>query len=377
MKANKSHYAFAAVLAIFLSYNSLATVRTVNAGISGYPNPGQFNSISAAITAANAGDTIMVAGSTPYDVSGFTVSKQLTFIGAGYNPQNADHLTSIASGVVTLNASSNGSVFMGLVFNSTISSTVAISNITFRRCYMVAGWSHSSTASNILVAECVINGTLTFNSTLSNSNIKNNIFIGDIASGAYKVNLAASTITDTLDHNTFLNGKNGAVLGSTFAAGSGFLRCSNAILSNNIFYNLPVFSTTILSTCTGNYFNNNICYRSGTTLATIPQSGNFGSGNINNTDPIFTTLFSSATNVFLDFNGDNLRPNTGSPCFSTATDGTNIGATGGRYPVYLSTNTVLTGEPPVPSVRSINITSSTVISAGTPINVTVRAKKIN
>ena len=215
------------------------------------------------------------------------------------------------------------------------------------------------------------------NTTLTTSNFKNNIFIGDIGSGAYKLYLGASAATDTIDHNTFINGRNGAVIGSTFGSGSGFLRCSNAIITNNIFYNLPAFSSTILPSCTGNYFNNNICYRSGTSLSTIPQASNFGTGNLNNVDPMFNTIFSSATNIYLDYNTDNLRPATGSPCISAATDGTNIGATGGRYPVYLSTNTVLTGEPPIPSVRSINITSSTVIAPGTPVNVTVRAKKIN
>jgi len=364
-------------VAILAALNGSATVRTVNAGISGYPNPGQYNSISAAITAASAGDTLMIAGSTPYDVAGFTVSKQLVFIGAGYNPQNSDHLTTIVSGTVTLNASSTGSVFMGLVFSSQLTSTANLSNITFKRCYFGNGMYNGYTMANLLMTECVVYGQFQMNTTTTTTNIKNNVFIGDIGAGAYKLYIGNGAATDTIDHNTFINGKNGSVTGSTFATGSGFMRCNSAIITNNIFYNLPVFSATILPSCTGNYFNNNICFRSGTTLSTMPQTGNFGSGNINNTDPQFTTIFSSATNVYLDFNADNIRPATGSPCLSAATDGTSIGATGGRYPVYLSTNTVLTGEPPVPSVRSINITSSTVVAPGTPVNVTVRAKKIN
>lgn len=372
MKKNLLAFLVASIIAIPV----FATVRTVNAGITGYPAPGQYSSISAAITAASTGDTLMIAGSTPYDASGFTVSKQLVFIGAGYNPQNVDHLTTIVSGVVTLNASSNGSVFMGMIFNSSIATTANISNITFRRCYL-NGFSTNFTVANFSMLECISYGSVNMNTSITTSVFRNNIFIGDIASGSYKLYIPSSTATDTVDHNTFLNGKNGSVIGSTYASGSGFMKSVNAIITNNIFYNLPVFASTILSSCTGNYFYNNICYRSGTTLPTIPQSGNFGTGNINNSDPMFTTIFSSTTNVYLDFNADNVRPASGSPCLFAATDGTTIGATGGRYPVYLSTNNVLTGEPPVPSVRSFNITSSTVVAPGTPINVTVRAKKIN
>ncbi len=354
-----------------------ATVRTVNAGITGYPNPGQYSSVSAAITAANAGDTLMIAGSTPYDVAGLTVSKQLVFIGAGYNPQNVDRLTTIISGAVTLNASSNGSVFMGIVFNSQIITTAALSNITFKRCYLINGFSTNYNVTSLMMTECVVNNQINIYGTFTASNFKNNVFIGDLGAGGYKLQLSGTCSNDTVDHNTFINGKNGSPTGSTYASNSGFMRSTNTIITNNIFYNLPPFSSTILPYCTGNYFNNNICYRSGTTMPTMPQAGNFGSGNINNSDPMFTTIFSSSTNLFLDFNNDNIRPASGSPCLSTSTDGTNIGATGGRYPVYLSTNTVLTGEPPVPSVRAFNITSSTVVAPGTPINVTVRAKKIN
>ncbi len=365
-----------AAAALFAATTVSATIRTVNAGITGYPAPGQYSSISAAITAANPGDTLMIAGSTPYDAAGFTVSKQLVFIGAGYNPQNVDRLTTIVSGAMTLNASSNGSVFMGMIFNSTIVSTANFSNVTFRRCYLNS-FTTSNTVSGFNMTECVVLGQITFNTTLTSSIFRNNVFIGDIGSGAYKLYMSASAATDTVDHNTFINGRNGSVTGSTYASGSGFMRSINAIITNNIFYNLPVFSTTILSSCTGNYFYNNICYRSATTLPTIPQSGNFGTGNINNNDPLFTTIFSSATNIYLDLNADNIRPASGSPCLFAATDGTTIGATGGRFPVYLSTNNVLTGEPPIPSVRAFNITSSTVVAPGTPINVTVRAKKIN
>lgn len=373
MKLSKQLLSLLAFCGVF---QASATVRTVNAGITGYPAPGMYSSISAAITAASPGDTLMIAGSTPYDAAGFTVSKQLVFIGAGYNPQNVDRLTTIVSGVVTLNASSNGSVFMGMTFNSAFTASANISNITFRRCYL-NGFSTSSTVTGFSMIECVSYGQITMNTTITNSVFRNNVFIGDIGSGAYKISMASSNATDTVDHNTFINGRNGSVTGSTYASGSGFMRSVNAIITNNIFYNLPVFSTTILSSCTGNYFYNNICYRSGTTLPTIPQTGNFGTGNINNTDPLFTTIFSSATNIYLDLNADNIRPASGSPCLFAGTDGTAIGATGGRFPVYLSTNNVLTGEPPIPSVRAFNITSSTVVAPGTPINVTVRAKKIN
>ncbi len=375
-----------AASSLLLSNTGNATTRTVNNTVTYAYNPGQYNSLTLANAAASNGDTILVAGSAvAYDAGGFTLTKRLVIIGPGYNPMNADRLPATISGSFTIGTAANGSVVMGLVFAGQLQAGSAPSNFTFRRNYFVAnvGLNAGYTYTNFLFSENVIgqNCNVYFPANISCPNLvfRNNIFLGDAGNNKLQLPSSADYARDTIDHNLFIAGKYGTVNGTYFDNNNyGFILARNHYISNNIFLNGTALNNNNTSTgYINNYFFNNITYRSGSTMSATPTGTNYGSGNINNTNPLITTLFSSSTNVYLDFNADNLRLASGSPCLNAATDGTNIGPTGGMYPIYMSTNTFLTGEPPVPSIRSLSITSSTTVAPGTSISVSVTAKKIN
>ena len=147
------------------------------------------------------------------------------------------------------------------------------------------------------------------------------------------------------------------------------------IIENNIFYNINPDDGTN-QTFNNFTFDNNISY-SGYTLPTMPPAGNVGSGNKDNTDPMLISLFNDPTNITVNYTLDNLRLANGSPASKAGTDGTDIGPTGGAYPVYLSTNRYLTGEPTIPEVKTAVFTPNSSVAPGGTLQIQTTATKIN
>ncbi len=91
---------------------SLVLVTSVSATILrvSHATPGTYNTITAAITAAAATDTITVAAS-PYTYDAFTVDKPLTIIGAGTDTTVGE---ATITGYINVNSEADGSVLEGL-----------------------------------------------------------------------------------------------------------------------------------------------------------------------------------------------------------------------------------------------------------------------
>ena len=213
--------------------------------------------------------------------------------------------------------------------------------------------------------------------------VENNIFLNNCYIQEGNVN--SSTPQMVIDHNLFLAGSNSnpsiTVPSNCWYCyglngyGQYALLTTNALVTNNIFYNVVPVDTNNTSTYNYNSFNNNITY-AGTTIKALPWGYNIGTSNINNQNPMFTSLFTSSISPYLSFNGDNLRPQSGSPVLYAGTDSTNIGPTGGLFPIYDVTNPFISGEPPIPMVETITPISSTSVHAGTPFIIQVTAKEI-
>jgi hypothetical protein len=351
-------------------------------------NPGQYSTISAAIAAASNGDTILVAGSaTPYETGTLTINKRLVIIGAGYNPKGATPSTTIGQ-PVSITCAANGSTIIGFLFynqvNYTASGGTSHSNLTFARNYFAYPGAMTMSVDSVVNNQFVNNiwgasGYANFNSAsirVIGTYFYNNVFLNASIS-IYLYNTTNQNVV--VDHNLFLYGSNAATT-AAYNAGIGGIRWATtgsaiySTVSNNIFYNCAAFyNSGTVSNC---IINNNITYTS-TGQPTLPYSGSTGSGNINNTNPLMTTLFSSTANPNLDFNLDNLNLQSTSPCINAGSDGTNIGPTGGLYPIYNTNATALTGEPALPSVRTIAATGGTTIPTTGTLNITVTAKKLN
>ena len=380
-------------LVICCGLQAIATVRTVNNGSYLPANPGQYTTISSAISAASAGDTILVAGSLTSYAENLTISKLVTIIGAGYNPQSGP--SSVLSGSITFStAACAGSTVIGFMITGNVTenatNSYSFNNITLFRNYILSGVNFTSVFNYLTIKENIfyVNSNLTFNNAWAQCQyvvVQNNIFLDDshITIG----NVSTTTPQMVIDHNLFLGGDYSypsvTVYGGTscyYCYGiNGYssyaLYTTNALISNNIFYGVVPIDTVNTSQYNNNTFNNNLTYAS-TTIKALPWGTNIGVSNINNANPLFTSLFTSSSQAYLSLSGDNLRPQTGSPVLYAATDSTNIGPTGGQFPVYDVTNPYLSGEPPMPFVQSITPVGSTSVHAGTPFVIQVSAKEI-
>jgi hypothetical protein len=98
----------------------------------------------------------------------------------------------------------------------------------------------------------------------------------------------------------------------------------------------------------------------------IPGSGNLGSGNIVDANPVFTNfpLQGGALSYSHDFT---LLP--GSPAIGAGTDGTDIGILGGMLPFDVGAN------PYFPQMMEVSLPSGSSVPAGGTLNVHFKARK--
>lgn len=302
-----------------------ATVHTVNNNV---PSPGQYTSVSAAITAAANGDTIYISAS-PYNYNGFTVNKELTFIGSGHKPQNVNTNVSFVDNITI---SANNVRIVGFNLNRVEGSSTQ-SNLKVERCLVRDQVSLSGNWTTVTLESNVFESTGTnFNpnyyAAFNGVTVKNNIFNGTIqdAWGYYGMN------NFLIKNNLFLNAT------QAFSGSNRLLT-----INNNIFYRANPANTV-----TSSSFNNNISFQCANNAFPIGASSNTGSGNIENTDPLLVN-FPAAGAYFSYIYDYNLQST--SPAKNAGTDGKDIGLTGGDG--YFQKF----GIPPIPQIRNLTITS--------------------
>jgi hypothetical protein len=319
------------LIALLTSVYSYATVRTVN---NNNPSPGQFATFAAAHTAAANGDTLYISGSpTSYGTN--SITKILTIIGTGHNPDKQNPLVSTFVNI-TCNAGSAGSKFIGLILGGNQNN---LQNATYEHCkfngIFVIGAASLTTTFN----KCVFISPALFTNFASNTFIFNNCIFNDAIEANGSTGVKAGSLTNCIFLGNAIIG-----LGPNF---------SNFTFTNNIFYGVSPqitgtnTSTTMSKNISFNCPNNNF---NGTTL----------SGNIVNSNPLFTTYvppgFHSTDNYVLQ---------SGSPGHNAATDGKDIGLYGGATGV----NFHMGGEPSIAQIRQVNMPAT--VPAGQSIIVNI------
>ncbi|MEQ9302046.1 MAG: hypothetical protein RIF33_25930 [Cyclobacteriaceae bacterium] len=322
---------------------------------------GTFSSFTIAHNTANTGDTILVIPSSS-SYGSLTISKGITVIGPGFNPQSTNGQTAKVSDI-RLNTGANGCKIIGLEIP-----------------LFYLGYSASS-LNNIVIENNLI-GYLTNNSisSLSNVFIRQNVF-NTGTTGASSITLTVSTQNNiTVSNNVFARGDNGThasiysttgglliehnlFLGTGASNSKVFRELNNSEVRNNIFYGRNPVSTSL----TNVQLFNNLTFGSSTTdLGDDNGSGigNLGFGmnvtgdnNISNDDPEFEgtiTINSSLTSW--DFTYD-ATLGTNSPALGVAKDGSSdLGIYGGSSP-FKNTGSV------VPMVQTLDL--PTTIQQGT------------
>jgi hypothetical protein len=354
-----------AIFAFAMALNAKAAVLTV----SNNPNsPGQYTTITAAITAASNNDTLYIhASATSY--GGFTIGKKLTIIGAGWDGRFYQ-LGQLKSQVGQINLdnvnpnNASGTIIMGLYVNGSLVSNTNnvpfVTNVTIDRCFIggVGGASlrTASTAqngdnTNWTIKNCIIDAFLDL---YTNGNVVTNCIIKDMRSG--------SETSSNIFTNNIIWSNQSNILGNL----------NNAIVSNNIFFNSGSTLFTLTTAGNGNTYNNNIFF--GYTGA-IPQGNNSGSNNQINISPQFINAptTGATTPVLANAPNFNWDLQTSSPGQNAGTDGTDIGVFGGANPFNVFS---ITGITTLPQITQMNINNSTIPVNGV-LNVNVIAKKRN
>ncbi len=307
------------ILTAFLSLNYF----NANAKVWRLNNMGgaEFSDFGSAYSAANAGDTIYVEGST-YGYGNVYLYKPLVILGTGYflsensKTQKTPFLASMFSSIYLLSGS-EGSVISGL-FTSDL--TIECSNISILRNYIQ--YVHMGCSWNIKIAQNYL-VNIGEACVYGNVNINNNCIAGSV---------------------NFPDAWSGIIINNTFITTCNH-RMPNFLIANNIFY-----SNNWNVEVTGNSFSNNIC-----------GAGYIPSGNNNQTSIDISTLFIGTGSTDGQWQ---LKP--GSPAIGAGIDGVDCGMFGGDEPYVLS------GMPAIPSVYEFTTAGTGSNNSG--LNVHVKAK---
>jgi len=290
-----------------------------------------FTSFVAAQSTVSANDTLYFEGST-VSYGDIIVTKPLTVIGPGYflneNPQTQSTAISAKFGKVIYNSGSTGSVITGV----NIQSSMTISE------------------SNISVIKCLLNGTITLNSSLS-SIVSIFIFSNYMTTGI--TSSGSNSISSVLICNNHISNKDccNSIVFDTNVSGE----IKNNILDWNIDVSNFKMSNNIVSGSVSR--NNNTFYNN------IGKGTQFPTGNYNQQNVIMTDVFVGATGNSTD---GQWQLKEYSPALGAGNDGTDCGMFGGSSPYVLS------GLPSIPAIYEITMPATGDNING--IDVTIKAK---
>ena len=356
------------VVFLATAMNMMATVWTV----SNDPNrPAQYTALQAAVDAASPNDTLLVTGSGTSYYPGATIVKPLVIFGEGIEAGGSFPVTdlySITLGRFNSSLSASGTRIYGCkIYYMSISPNFSgasypqqtMNNLIFERCS---------------IQSCSINpywnlSNLTFRNCLFGYNGGSNLYFGGDNNPNY-TDPVLGPYSNVIVTNCIFTGSYSGMQSNGSLDFNGNLVVRNCLFLNNPYYTLNnlkegVFENNIwykaeikdaaqnnVINCT---FNNNLSYLCN--VNTLPASGNIGSGNIVNQNPLF--------NTYPALGGDfawthNYGLSAGSPALGTGTNGTDIGINSGNAPV-----TQLYKYAKIPAVTALTIPVSSVPVGGT------------
>jgi hypothetical protein len=357
------------------STNLVATIRIANNNPNRPSGPLVYSTLQAAITSAVAGDTIYVIPSlTSYGNA--SVNKRLVIFGIGHTPAKDIGIVCTLGTITLSSVAASGTKLSGLVATVEVKTgqvSDVISDLIIEKS-VIRNITLSSGVSNILVTNCYLNGFQGSSVAITGCIIVRNVIQGDPYSDIITMPSGGSDIF--IINNIIVVNNNGIsaynrtiisnnVFYSPYTSYSAFLRATDCVVSNNIFYKIKPGAAG--SPFERNAFNNNISF--GAADNTLPPAGtgvgNTGSGNLVGINPEFVNPPASTSSALLLTYDYHLQPT--SPGKNAGTDGTDIGIYGGGSPwVFSPTGSTL------PVVQSLNVSS--IIKVGDSLKVQIKAK---
>lgn len=377
---------FTFCLITFFNYPSHSTSYTVNNAVNGIAD---YSTLSAAYTAANAGDTIYVLPSS-VSYGGLTLNKPIVLIGSGTWPEGQAGKRSIISELSIAPSGSNmsGTVINGFEITGTATSlspsirfnlgfSDTVTNITIENnkfnerilCYY-------GVVSNVIIKNNLFTGygrpffdyfnNIVF-ATQINWVISNNIFYSGPNTLLFNFGKATTSGSNILSNNIIYNPfttinpigaiQNTTVINNIFLGGGGSAPAANCIISNNLFYGPYTQAGVIGSTSTG---NNNL----------------FGTSN----DPQFVEVSAisslwnySPSTPYTDFHLQSTSPAKGS-----GTNGIDMGIYAGSFPWVDNPAGQQKAYYPGAKIPEIyEITSPAIATPNSTIQIQIKARNAN
>ena len=389
------------ILALLTGFVSSAqTIRIADNNATRPTGPNIYATLQLAINAAAPGDLVYVQPS-PTSYGNATVDRPITLRGIGFNTGKDIGLPSTVGDITLTNTLTNstnasGTTIEGVTGNriflgtQTGIFTYTLQNITISNCslavdgiYRVTGY---MVATNITIQNCStgiwFNGTGTVSQLFIFQNYLYQIVLG--GPGSLASTIISNNFTDSGNSNQFgatafganlltnsLLITNNNFLGEANVSGTHLMQYDlhDAVVSNNIFYgcapNGPGSAPNLFER---NAFNNNLSF--GTTADALPPAGtgvgNTGANNKVSVDPKFVNApFNTLWAATMDF-----TLQAGSPALLAGSDGTDIGITGGAYPV--TSGNFKLSTPHAPIIMTLN--PAAVVPQNQPIITNIKAK---
>ncbi len=345
---------FYAILSVFCFQPVFARVITVsNATVS----PGQHSSLTAAVSAANNGDTILIHG-TGINYGSITLDKSLVFIGPGHNPVDKQNTNPALLDNILLTTGSSQSRFYGINLYYIYTNT---------------------TITGILVSNCMIR----YRMTIRHQNCNNWTIDGTIFSSSDRnIDCEGNNVTNLRVRNSVLNGYM-----YNFGSGSSYNYFTNCNFYSGVSHNTFQY-------CYHLYVNNCIFYRA------IPRQNNGwvsfqkclsyqttgGDHSFSaNADGVARVVYENvdpqlesfpAAGAYFNYAHD-YRLKAASPVKGSGTDATDIGIFGGTEFNNSLYGYNQHGVPLNPYIKSFTITGSNSVNAGDNLQISVEAKVRN
>ncbi|WP_422105619.1 hypothetical protein [Winogradskyella sp.] len=321
----------------------------------------EYTSVQDAVDAANPNDIIYIQPS-PNNYGDIQMTKPLKIYGIGHIPQLNAGQTAVVNNILFRYANASGSKISGLRISGIYLDNTTYTNndvvITNNRLIGVYGNSNTGRANNAIISGNFFYTTSTTSIDNYNSQnwiIANNTFTMQSTYWGYTLFYRLNNTT-LLNNNIILSRQNGDGNQSILV----FSNCSGTQISNNIFlYTGTSVANMNLGSNSALTFQNNLTYSYNSTLDALS-----GSNNIDNQDPLFVSFNPSAS---LNTSTNDYHVQGGSPAENAGADGNDLGVFNGNFPYELR------GYPTeLPYITDFTIFNN-IISAGTPLNINIKA----
>lgn len=300
---------------------------------------GDINPFVDAYNASVDGDTIYLSGGGY--VSPTTIDKRLTIFGAGFHPDSttATYPTFISTSPIYLGENADNLHLEGIEFDDIYKyNNIQTNNLTIKRCKISSlNFSYNGApiafSTNFVLMQSIVTNYISLNS-MNNSLITNSILQSRLTSS-----------NNAIRNNIFLyNGSSSGSYNNTF--------------DNNVFL---VSGSIILSSSSGNIFNNNIFVSANPNLGTGPIDNN----NYKGVD--ISTVFVNQNGSVFDYSHDyHLQP--AAVTTYTGTDGLEVGIYAGYFPFKEG------AVPFNPHIQLKNIAPTTDVNGDLQIQIQVEAQ---